>query len=72
MRPQVGVITELRPDWDIGVFVDLALAGEKRFGEGLKSVVFKIEKLGIPWRINRVRKMDSRLRRRRPGAILER
>jgi len=35
MRPQVGVITELLPDCDMGVLVDLALAGEKRFGEGL-------------------------------------
>ena len=42
MRPQVGVITELRPDWDIGVFVDLALAGEKRFGEGLKRWFSKL------------------------------
>lgn len=38
IRPQVGVITELLPDCDMGVFVDLALAGEKRFGEGLESV----------------------------------
>jgi hypothetical protein len=49
MRPQVGVITELLPDCDMGVLVDLALAGEKRFGEGLElGLKFESEELQVP------------------------